>query len=102
MKFFVDTAEIDAIAELNDLGMVDGVQDLFGCQPHIDGMQHGTDHGHPEKALQVAVVVPGVSAVAVVVLVVASSWAGQQEHPLQQRQPQLEQLQTRPIFPLTI
>ena len=24
MKFFVDTAEIDAIAELNDLGMVDG------------------------------------------------------------------------------
>ena len=25
MKFFVDTAEIDAIAELNELGMVDGV-----------------------------------------------------------------------------
>lgn len=25
MKFFVDTAEIDAIRELNDLGMVDGV-----------------------------------------------------------------------------
>jgi transaldolase len=25
MKFFVDSAEIDAIAELNDLGMVDGV-----------------------------------------------------------------------------
>ena len=25
MKFFVDTAEIAAIAELNDLGMVDGV-----------------------------------------------------------------------------
>ncbi|MGB0913655.1 MAG: transaldolase family protein, partial [Phaeobacter italicus] len=25
MKFFVDTAEIDAIAELNALGMVDGV-----------------------------------------------------------------------------
>ena len=25
MKFFVDTAEIEAIAELNDLGMVDGV-----------------------------------------------------------------------------
>ena len=25
MKFFVDTAETDAIAELNDLGMVDGV-----------------------------------------------------------------------------
>ena len=25
MKFFVDTAEIDAIGELNDLGMVDGV-----------------------------------------------------------------------------
>ena len=25
MNFFVDTAEIDAIAELNDLGMVDGV-----------------------------------------------------------------------------
>jgi transaldolase len=25
MKFFVDTAEIDQIAELNDLGMVDGV-----------------------------------------------------------------------------
>ena len=25
MKFFVDTAEIDAIAELNDYGMVDGV-----------------------------------------------------------------------------
>ena len=25
MRFFVDTAEIDAIAELNDLGMVDGV-----------------------------------------------------------------------------
>jgi len=25
MKFFVDTAEVDAIAELNDLGMADGV-----------------------------------------------------------------------------
>ncbi|MEM8959781.1 MAG: transaldolase family protein, partial [Pseudomonadota bacterium] len=25
MKFFVDSAEIDAIAELNELGMVDGV-----------------------------------------------------------------------------
>ena len=25
MKFFVDTADIDAIAELNALGMVDGV-----------------------------------------------------------------------------
>ncbi|MEL6587544.1 MAG: fructose-6-phosphate aldolase [Pseudomonadota bacterium] len=25
MKFFIDTADIDAIAELNDLGMVDGV-----------------------------------------------------------------------------
>ena len=25
MKFFVDTADVDAIAELNDLGMVDGV-----------------------------------------------------------------------------
>ena len=25
MKFFVDTADIDAIAELNDMGMVDGV-----------------------------------------------------------------------------
>ncbi len=25
MKFFVDTAEVDEIAELNDLGMVDGV-----------------------------------------------------------------------------
>ena len=25
MKFFVDTADIDAIRELNDLGMVDGV-----------------------------------------------------------------------------
>ena len=25
MKFFVDTAEVDQIAELNDLGMVDGV-----------------------------------------------------------------------------
>jgi len=25
MKFFVDTAEINEIAELNDLGMVDGV-----------------------------------------------------------------------------
>ena len=25
MKFFVDTAEIEAIAELNELGMVDGV-----------------------------------------------------------------------------
>ena len=25
MKFFVDTAEIDQIAELNELGMVDGV-----------------------------------------------------------------------------
>ncbi len=25
MKFFVDTAEVDAIADLNDLGMVDGV-----------------------------------------------------------------------------
>ena len=26
MKFFVDTAEIDQIRELNDLGMVDGGQ----------------------------------------------------------------------------
>ena len=25
MKFFVDTADVDAIAELNDLGFVDGV-----------------------------------------------------------------------------
>ena len=25
MKFFVDTADVDAIRELNDLGMVDGV-----------------------------------------------------------------------------
>ena len=25
MKFFVDTADVDAIGELNDLGMVDGV-----------------------------------------------------------------------------
>jgi len=25
MKFFVDTADVDAIKELNDLGMVDGV-----------------------------------------------------------------------------
>ena len=25
MKFFVDTAEIDEIRELNELGMVDGV-----------------------------------------------------------------------------
>jgi transaldolase len=25
MKFFVDTADIDAIRELNELGMVDGV-----------------------------------------------------------------------------
>ena len=25
MKFFVDTAEIDEIIELNELGMVDGV-----------------------------------------------------------------------------
>ena len=25
MKFFVDTAEIDAIAELNELGILDGV-----------------------------------------------------------------------------
>ncbi|MEN8919521.1 MAG: transaldolase family protein, partial [Octadecabacter sp.] len=25
MKFFVDTADVAAIAELNDLGMVDGV-----------------------------------------------------------------------------
>ena len=31
MKFFVDTAEIDAIAELNDLGMVDGVTTLMVC-----------------------------------------------------------------------
>ena len=25
MKFFVDTADVEAIAELNDLGIVDGV-----------------------------------------------------------------------------
>ena len=25
MKFFVDSADVDAIAELNDIGMVDGV-----------------------------------------------------------------------------
>ena len=25
MKFFIDTADVDAIRELNDLGMVDGV-----------------------------------------------------------------------------
>ena len=28
MKFFVDTAEIDAIAELNELGMVDGPSEV--------------------------------------------------------------------------
>jgi len=25
MKFFVDSADLDAIAELNDIGLVDGV-----------------------------------------------------------------------------
>ena len=28
MKFFVDTADVEAIAELNDLGMVDGVREI--------------------------------------------------------------------------
>ena len=52
MKFFVDTAEIDAIAELNDLGMVDGVttnpslilksgRDILEVTREIAAMVHG-------------------------------------------------------------
>ena len=29
MKFFVDTADVDAIAELKELGVVDGVTSFF-------------------------------------------------------------------------
>ena len=44
MKFFVDTADIDAIAELNELGMVDG--NVLGSVEGIplgatDGMELG-------------------------------------------------------------
>ena len=52
MKFFVDTAEVDAIAELNDLGMVDGVttnpslimksgRDIIEVTKEIAGMVDG-------------------------------------------------------------
>ena len=52
MKFFVDTADVDAIAELNDLGMVDGVttnpslilksgRDILEVTKEIAGMVSG-------------------------------------------------------------
>ena len=52
MKFFVDTAEVDQIAELNDLGMVDGVttnpslilksgRDILEVTKEIAGMVEG-------------------------------------------------------------
>ena len=52
MKFFVDTAEVDQIAELNDLGMVDGVtnnpslimksgRDILEVTKEIAGMVDG-------------------------------------------------------------
>ncbi len=52
MKFFVDTAEVDQIAELNDLGMVDGVttnpslilksgRDILDVTREIAGMVDG-------------------------------------------------------------
>ncbi|MEB8389001.1 fructose-6-phosphate aldolase [Rhodobacteraceae bacterium KMM 6894] len=52
MKFFVDTAEVDQIAELNDLGMVDGVttnpslilksgRDILEVTREIAGMVEG-------------------------------------------------------------
>jgi transaldolase len=52
MKFFVDTAEVDEIAELNDLGMVDGVttnpslimksgRDILEVTKEIAGMVDG-------------------------------------------------------------
>ncbi len=52
MKFFVDTAEVDAIAELNELGMVDGVttnpslirksgRDILEVTKEIAGMVEG-------------------------------------------------------------
>ncbi|MFX0544961.1 fructose-6-phosphate aldolase [Roseovarius sp. S1116L3] len=52
MKFFVDTAEVDQIAELNDLGMVDGVttnpslilksgRDILDVTKEIAGMVDG-------------------------------------------------------------
>ncbi len=52
MKFFVDTAEVDEIAELNDLGMVDGVttnpslilksgRDILDVTKEIAGMVDG-------------------------------------------------------------
>lgn len=52
MKFFVDTAEVDAIAELNDLGMCDGVttnpslilksgRDILEVTKEIAGMVEG-------------------------------------------------------------
>jgi len=52
MKFFVDTAEVDQIAELNDLGMVDGVttnpslimksgRDIIEVTKEIAGMVDG-------------------------------------------------------------
>jgi len=52
MKFFVDTADVDAIAELNDLGVVDGVttnpslilksgRDILEVTKEITGMVNG-------------------------------------------------------------
>src|SRR6056297_1836265 len=52
MKFFVDTADVDAIAELNELGMVDGVttnpslilksgRDILEVTKEIAGMVDG-------------------------------------------------------------
>ena len=40
------------------LGVVDGVEYLLGRQADVDGVQHRAEHGHGEKAFQVAVAVP--------------------------------------------
>ena len=40
------------------LGMVNRVEDLLRCQAYVDSMQHSADHGHREKALQVAMTIP--------------------------------------------
>ena len=39
-------------------GMVDRVEDLFGGQLDVDGVQYRSDHRHGEEAFQVAVAVP--------------------------------------------
>ena len=40
------------------LRVVDGVEDLFGREPHVDGVQHRAHHRDREEAFEVARRVP--------------------------------------------